>query len=239
MPNPNEESVIESGSQTGDGVQPQSSGTEDGEQGLEGASGEGKRENAIPHSRVEQMIASRLERERQAWLDKEVTPLRKQIEEQNSRLTQGQLAFLEKMGWYKPEGPKPLTREEFEEKIKAQEEKFQQAQIQSYHAQRINEGWRQVSGKYPQLAKIKYFQNAVLAEYAENPNRDFAEIGEEAAQQLLAHQSAVRQEERDERMAPHRRVVPSGRGAGGGSEGGKGKKLSVSEKIRAKLSERE
>jgi hypothetical protein len=237
MPIPNE-SVNESGSQTGDETNLQSPGTEGNEGQQE------QRENSIPHSRVEEMYGKRLEKARSEWEAQHLEPLRKQQQEMQDRMVQAELARLEKMGWYQPEQPKPMTRDEFNKelnsRLEAQDKKFQEAQLHAYHSQRINHGWSQAASKYPTLAKSKFFQNSILAEYAENPTRDFMEIADEVAKWVNGRQSIERLAEQGERNQPHRRVMPSGRGAGSGNEGseGKGKKLGVKDQIQARLKAR-
>lgn len=205
--------------------------------------GEG-RENHIPISRAEEMWARREAKMRKEWEEKELSPLRSRFEEEQKRITNAELARLKAMGWLQDEPPKPITAEQFEKTLNERLEKARaeerQERLQEYYSMRINDGWREVSRKYPELAKAKSFQNSVLAMYAENPQADFVNLADTVAKEFDAYvttREAAAQKEREDRRKPANRVVPGGRGAGGGSNEGKKEKGTVAERVLAKLRE--
>lgn len=239
MPADNE-SVIESGSQTGaDGVEQNgdAGGQSSPELEAQGSGEENKqpRENAIPHSRVEEMIARRVEKERASWEKEHLAPLRQKYEDGMSRLTNAQIAWLEKMGFIEREQPKPLTRDEFDKRFKDFETQVMERSNQAYYYQQIQSGFEYGQTKYPELIKSEYFQDMVLSAYQRNPARNFNKIIDEAAKFIGANRGAAQQVERERQMDPSRRVVPSGRGAGGGGRHESNKKQSVAERIQARL----
>lgn len=202
-----------------------------------------REENRIPQSRVEQMWQKREQELRKSWEEKELSPVRKQFEEHQQRLTQAELARLEAMGWLQKEQPKPVTMDQLEKMFSEREAKLIESQreerLQMYYSQRISDGWREVSRKYPSLANKKTYQNAVLAMYAENPQADFVGLADEAAKDYegyVTEREAATQKERESRRAPDRKIVPSGRGAAGGSGSGESKgKRSVAQKIQDQI----
>jgi hypothetical protein len=229
-------------------------GAQTGEQEItvpaDNAGGEGKetreeRENRIPISRAEEMWKRREQKLRQELEEKELNPLRQKVssfEADQKRLVEAELARLQKMGWYTPEAPKPVTQDQLEkllsEKIEAVEKKSREERVQMFHQQRITDGWRIVAKNHPELAKEKFFQDAVLASYAENPQQDFVDIAESYVKRLeavTASRANASNEERNARRDPSRRVVPGGRGAAGGAGNKEEKKLTIAEKIAAKL----
>lgn len=200
-------------------------------------------ENRIPQSRVEEMISKRIEKERQNWERMHLEPERQKFRSLQDQQTKAEIARMKAMGWINDEPAKPVTEEMLNSRFDAMQKQYEQKMTEQVYAQRITGGWREVSRANPALAKVKSFQNAVLAAYAEQPQRDFVEVATEVANDYEGFYAARSNEmaaKKQEQLRPDRRVVPSGRGAGGGT-GGKqeGKKQSVAEKIRGKLSERE
>lgn len=201
-------------------------------------------ENRIPQSRVEEMITRRLEKERQSWEQQHLEPERQKFRQLQDQQTKAEIARMTAMGWITPEAPKPVTQEMLDSRFSAMQKQFEQKATEQIYAQRITGGWREVSRTHTALSKVKSFQNAVLAAYAEQPQRDFVEVANEVANEYEGFYAARSNEmaaRKTEQLRPDRRVVPSGRGAGGGSGGNQegNKKQSVAEKIRSKLSERE
>ena len=210
-----------------------------------GGNSGGKDENRIPISRAEEMWARREEKLktelRREWEDKELNPVRQRYEADQKRLADAELARLKAMGWLQDEQPKPITQDQLDKILNERMDKQREEQLQYFYTQRITDGWREVSRKYPALVNRKSFQSAVLAMYAENPNVDFVAIADEAAKEYDAYytdKEAASQKERENRRSPANRIVPSGRGAAGGGRegGGKGEgKRSVSQKILDRL----
>lgn len=198
-------------------------------------SGSGEKENRIPYSRVREMIAKERDRALAEFREKEHAPLRKQLEDLTQRQTQAELARLKAMGWLKDEQPKPVTQEDMEKYWSEREKKLEEKNLQLYHAQRIDDGWSAVRAKYPGLAKLKSFQDSVLARYVNNPKTTFAEHGDAVAKDFEAYYSDKQKDaakEREEEIRPDRRVVPGGRGAAGGGGKASGKKpKSVGDKL--------
>jgi hypothetical protein len=199
-------------------------------------------ENRIPISRAEEMWSKREAKLRKEWEEKELAPVRGRYEADQKRMVDAELARLQAMGWYTPEAPKPVTQDQFEkvlnERLEAVEKQRREEQYQLYYTQRITDGWRQVSKDHPSLAQEKWFQDSVLAAYAENPKADISEIANSYAKRVEATYATFSQrqsEEKANQKRPDKRVVPSGRGAAGGAKGEEGKRQTVSEKILAKL----
>jgi hypothetical protein len=125
--------------------------------------------------------------------------------------------------------------------LKTEREQSQRAMLAQVYEDRIRAGWETVTTKFPDLANNKMFQEAALGRYAQNPNIPLAAHAESIVKELLDPYSTKRaaslQEERDARRAPDRRVVPGGRGAGGGTGSNKDeKKMTMAERIRSRLS---
>lgn len=202
-------------------------------------SGTGKDENRIPQSRVEEMWAKREAKLRQEWQEKELNPIRKQFEDHQNRLTQAELARLKAMGWLKDEAPKPVTQDELDkyvsEKLDKARNEDREERLQFHYQQVINNGWREAGRKYPELVKMKSYQNSVLAIFAENPQADFVDVADMVAKDYDAYYASretAAAKERESRRSPANRVVPGGRGAAGGSRADEGKnKRSVAQKI--------
>jgi hypothetical protein len=242
MVDPNDNGVNESESQTGDqepiaSEQAESQPAERAERSERRDRDDvprAKGSNAIPHDRVEQMITQRIAKERASWEEQHLNPLKKQFEENMGRVTQGQLAWAKAMGWYEDPKPKTITQEDLEARLTAMEQKRQQESVYQYHSTRINEGWESISEKYPKLKENMQFRRLVLAEYAENP-RSMIKIGDEMAKVFVAAMNAEKRVEQESRNRPDRKVVSSGRGAGGGA-GAKGEaKQGVADRIKARL----
>jgi hypothetical protein len=210
--------------------------------GNSGGERQEREENRIPQSRVEEMWAKREAKMRKEWEEKELFPIRQRYEADQQRLVQAELARLEKMGWYTPEQPKPVTQDQiekmFEDRLGGLEKKYREEQYQLYYTQRISDGWKEVSRKHPSLAEEKWFQDSVLAAYAENPKADIPTIADTYAKRVEAQYAAFSQrqaEEKQEQRRPDKRVMPGGRGAAGGSKGDEGKKQTVAQKLLARL----
>jgi G3E family GTPase len=229
------ESVNEQGSQPGDEGQREQVEHVEAQQQQE--------ENRIPQSRVEEMISKRIQKERETWERQHLAPMKQKYEELNNNLTKAEIARMKAMGWVTDEPEKPVTMASVKEMLESQAKQSQQRMSEYIYSQRITSGWREVQRSHPELAPIKGFQDSVLARYAENPQRDFVDVSEEVAKEFegfYAARSNAAAKKKEEQMRPDRRVVPSGRGSGGGG-GNKdeGRKQTVAEKIRGKLSERE
>lgn len=205
-----------------------------------------KEENRIPISRAEEMWQRREAKLRKEWEEKELSPIRSRYEQDQKKLVDAELARLQAMGWYTPEQPKPVTQDQFEKILNERLEKAEKArreeQYQIYYTQRITDGWKEVSRSHPQLSQEKWFQDAVLAAYAENPKADIPDLANAYAKRVEATYATFAQRqasEKEKQRAPDRKVVPSGRGAAGGSKGDEGKRKSVGEKLLDKLRSRE
>lgn len=195
------------------------------------------------NERFERQYAERSAKDRRSWEEQHLNPVRKQYEDLNRSLVAAELARMKAMGWVNDAPPKALTQEDVQKMLGEQSQKQQQQMTEYIYSQRINGGWREVSRAHPKLAPIKGFQDAVLARFAETPQRDFAEVGAEVAKDFETFYAARATEinaEHAARKRPDRMVVPSGRGAGAGGGGEKGeKRQTVSEKILARLGARE
>ena len=233
-------SVTEPGSQTGAGenASPEQSSPETEIQGS-GEVAQPREARGIPHDRVEEMISRRLAKERATWEKEQLVPLRQQHEDYTRRMTEGQLAFLEKMGFVTREQPQPLTRDEIDKRFQDFERSTMQRAQEAYHSQRIQDGWGYAMKKHPELVKSEFFQNACLQTYASSAqkgeNKSLADIADDVAKWIGGNRGAAQQIEREQQMSPTRRVVPGGRGAAGPGANKGDKKMSVAEKIQARL----
>lgn len=209
----------------------------------DGGESSGDKENRIPISRAEEMWRRREAKLRQELLDKEVNPLKKKFEDLNGKQTEALIGWLKGMGYYQEQPEKPLSRKELEEMFDQREKNLTRQMLAHSYEERIRSGWVTVAGKYPGLAKNKLFQSAVLDSYANDPSTSVADHAEAVVKNLLdpyhTEKSASLQREREDQTRPDRRVVPSGRGAGGSGTGKNEKKMSVAERIQARLKERE
>lgn len=216
-------------------VQPESTGSER----TQPASG--TEENRIPHSRVREMIRQEREKALREFQEKEYGPLKKNYEDLNQRMMQAELARLEKMGWYQPEQPKPVTQDDIEKMFLERDRKIEEKQLQLYHEQHIGSAMPAVKAKYPLLAKKQGFMELILTRYASNPRVSFIDHADAVAQEFDGYYSEREAEaarKREETTRPDRRVMPSGRGAASGSaKSGGGKPKTVGEKLLAKMRE--
>lgn len=202
------------------------------------------KENRIPISRAEEMWRKREEKARAKWEAEVLGPMKTKNQEYEkvlSQIAKGQLEFGRQLGVIPPEAPpKPLTQDDLEKILTERMAKVEENQRMMYHQQRISTGWEQVVGKYPKFAGNKRFQDAVLHSYSQNPDLSIPQHAESIVKELLDPYASERasslQVEREKQLTPDRRVVPSGRGAAGGSGGSKTEaKKSVAQRIQDRL----
>jgi hypothetical protein len=204
---------------------------------------QGDKENRIPISRAEEMWQRREAKARADWEEKHLKPLQSknaEYEKVLSTIAKGQLEFGRQLGVIPPEKPPaPLTRDEFESMFTERMAKVEEQQRAMYHQARITSGWEQVASKYPKWAGNKQFQQAALNSYSQNPEMPMLAHAESIIKDLLDpyanDRAGALAAEKEKQLTPDRRVVPSGRGAAGGSGGKPTKKQSVAEKIQARL----
>lgn len=192
-----------------------------------------------PDDNAKRWLQEQMGSAQKQWEEQHLTPAKKQYEDLVNRMTQAEVQRLKAMGWIKDEPEKPLTRAELQEMLKKEREEQAQTYREQNYRSIINSGWRGVSKTYPDLAKMQSFQRAVLAAYAEDPKQDFADVADAVAKDFEAYhgvKSKAAQEEQKRRMEPHRRMVPSGRGAAGGDRAPQeGERKSVGQKLLARL----
>lgn len=229
-----EEAVVESvnapDSQAGD-VEPT---------GDAGGAPEPREENSIPHSRVEEMIAQRVTKAQAEWEAQKLAPIKKQYDDMQQRFMDAEIARMERLGLIERKQPQNVTQEQIEKMLAERDQKYQEQAAYREYSSRIQMGWETVAGRHPELARLPSYQNAVLAKYAEDPRQRFADVGEEVAKDyeaFFASKSNALAKQKEKDMRPDRRVMPSGRGAGGGTGSTSDKKKTIAEKIRERLAE--
>lgn len=202
-------------------------------------------ENRIPISRAEEMWRKREEKARAKWEAEVLGPIKAKNSEYEKALSQvakGQIEFARQMGVIPPEQPpKPVTQEDIDKMFTERMGKIEEQNRMWYHQQRIAAGWETVKAKYPaSLVANQRFQQAVLHSYSQNPDIGIPEHADAIRKEMLEPYATERADalraEKDKQLTPDRRVVPSGRGAAGGSGSTKTEpRKSVAQRIQDRL----